>query len=450
MDLGFETIGNATLLIHDRKPLLVTDPWIEGSAYFGSWSLSHVIPPAQRDAIDRCSYVWLSHGHPDHLSFESLELLRDKTLLLPDHYGARIAEGLREAGFKVEVLPDAKWIELSDRCRVMCVSDYNQDSVLMVDIGGTLVVNANDAADRGGGDLLRRTAAQFENSFLLCLTGHGDADMINVHDEAGRRLLPALEDLPPLGPSIDFLLQHFGLKNFVPFSSMHVYQRSDSLWANERTTPLGAHSIDFPKGERGILPAYVSYDVLKGEYTEIRPDAVEAQVLDPSVFGDSWSDELETEDVELLRSYFQRIEHLKTFLGFVRFRVGGREHTIDIAPGRFERGLTFETPRNSLLIAVREEVFDDLLIGNYMKTTLNGSWPVAAPDALYPDFTPYLAKYSDNGRARTAPELGRYFEAYRQRGFVGTGLGPFAQAAARSMEAYLEARAADPTTRAPE
>jgi hypothetical protein len=34
--IGFETIGNATVIVHDDKPLLATDPWFEGSAYFGS------------------------------------------------------------------------------------------------------------------------------------------------------------------------------------------------------------------------------------------------------------------------------------------------------------------------------------------------------------------------------------------------------------------------------
>jgi len=67
VELGFETIGNATLICHDREPVLVTDPWIEGSAYFGSWKLSHRIPEAQFDAIKRIKYAWFSHGHPDHL-----------------------------------------------------------------------------------------------------------------------------------------------------------------------------------------------------------------------------------------------------------------------------------------------------------------------------------------------------------------------------------------------
>jgi hypothetical protein len=32
------------------------------------------------------------------------------------------------------------------------------------------------------------------------------------------------------------------------------------------------------------------------------------------------------------------------------------------------RGITFEAPRHSLLTAVRYEIFDDLLIGNFVKT----------------------------------------------------------------------------------
>src|SRR5205807_1492306 len=66
--------------------------------------------------------------------------------------------------------------------------------------------------------------------------------------------------------------------------------------------------------------------------------------------------------------------------------------------------------------AVKFEVFDDLLIGNFMKTTLHGEW---GPQGLYPDFTPYVAKYADNGRAKTASELRRYYTAYFKRDPAG-------------------------------
>src|SRR6266536_5212780 len=85
MDIGFETIGNATLICHDKGPMLVTDPWITGPAYFGSWTRSHEIPTEQLESIKRCKFVWISHGHPDHLSDDSITLLKEKKFLLPDH-----------------------------------------------------------------------------------------------------------------------------------------------------------------------------------------------------------------------------------------------------------------------------------------------------------------------------------------------------------------------------
>ncbi len=54
MELGFDTIGNATLVVHDDGPLLVTDPWVRGGAYFGSWGLSHEIPAEQLAASREC------------------------------------------------------------------------------------------------------------------------------------------------------------------------------------------------------------------------------------------------------------------------------------------------------------------------------------------------------------------------------------------------------------
>jgi len=64
------------------------------------------------------------------------------------------------------------------------------------------------------------------------------------------------------------------------------------------------------------------------------------------------------------------------------------------------------------MVALKYEIFDDLLIGNFMKTTLHGKWPESK---LYPHFTPYVAKYADNGRAKSMEELEEYFEAYRRR-----------------------------------
>jgi len=439
MDLGFETIGNATLICHDGGPVLATDPWLVGDAYFGSWSLGHEVPEEQRANVAACKFLWISHGHPDHLSIATLETLRGKVILLPDHVGGRIRRDLESMGFTTRVLPDGLWVELSPRLRVCCLSDYNQDAILLIDLGGRLLVDANDASDRGVGDFLQRAIARHRESYLLCLTGYGDADMIHFFDEAGARVLPDAAMKVALGPGIAGLLKHYGIKRFVPFSSMHRYQRADSVWANDYATAVDEHRRDFPQGEGiEILPAFVQLDFAKESVRELRPRELPLVVRKPEEFGDSWSDPLAAEDVAKLRDYFGPIEHLKTFLGALTFRVGGRDVTLDVAPRDHRRSIRFELPRASLMAAVGFRVFDDLLIGNFMKTTLVGDWHARNAAGLYPDFTPFVGKYADNGNSRSPAELRAYFAEYHRRGLMAAGPTSLSQAAFARAQRYLE------------
>lgn len=412
MDLGFETIGNATLICHDRMPILVTDPWIVGSAYFGSWKLSHEVPEEQMKAIEGCEFVWLSHGHPDHMSGPSLELLKDKQILLPNHAGARIAAGLRQAGFKVTILLDRVWTVLSPRIRVLCIADYNQDAILLVDIDGTLVVDVNDASNRGWFNYVKRVIGQYQDSFLLRLFGYGDSDLINYFDEAGCRIIPKAAAKLPVGASIARAAEAYGVRYVIPFSSMHRYQRRDSVWANQYATPLEAYQIGFSGGGRELLPAFVRYDCRKKSFAEIEPKENPDYVVDSQAFGDDWSEPLDGDDRRKLDGYFRSISHLEGKFDFLNFRVGGRDNRIELRKRKLNKGITFETPRHSLMQAVEFEIFDDLLIGNFAKVTLEGNWPAVT---LHPDFTPYVAKYADNGRAKSADELRSYFREYRQR-----------------------------------
>jgi hypothetical protein len=405
MDLGFETIGNATLVAHDGGPVLTTDPWITGGAYFGSWARSHVIPDEQRAAIAACPYVWISHGHPDHLSVESLEQLRNATVLLPNHVGGRIRRDLEELRFRVRVLPDRTWVQLSPRLHVACVADWNQDAILLVSLGDRLIVDLNDAAERGWGPFVRRITRSRRESYLLRLTGSGDADMINVFDEDGRRLPRAVKR--PLGPWIARDAEAYGARFFIPFSSMHRYQRADSVWANAYANTLDDYAVGFASRRAELLPAFVRVDFARDEVTRIDPPPEPDRAIDPRELGDDWDEPLERGDVEALAAYLKPVEHVRKAFGFVTFRVGGKETRIDLDGSHRQRGFTFEVPRHSLMTAVRYRVFDDLLIGNFMKVTLHGG------AELYPDFTPYVGKYADNGGVRTRAELARYFRTYR-------------------------------------
>ena len=120
--LGFETIGNATVTVFDNEPVLTTDPWINGKPYFGSWCHKYKIPNQQLDNIKKSKFIWLSHGHPDHIDPDSLDLFKNKTLLIPDHYGDRIFNDLNKS-FNCIKIKSNQWFEVSKRIRIKSFSD---------------------------------------------------------------------------------------------------------------------------------------------------------------------------------------------------------------------------------------------------------------------------------------------------------------------------------------
>jgi hypothetical protein len=436
--LGFETVGNATVIVYDGSPVLVTDPWVDGSAYFGSWGLSHRVPSAQRDAIGRSKFVWFSHAHPDHINIESLTNLADKQILLADHRGKRIEDDLRGMGFSVRVVPNREWTQLSPRVRIFTMSDENQDSILLIDVGGRLVINLNDASPKLGERVIRPIAREYAHSYLLRLWGYGDADMINIFNEDGERVVPQQSRDPgQLGGWVSADAIRFRARYAVPFSSFHRYQRSDSTWANPFTTPLRDFYSWSDPSKPPILPAFLQVNCETGEHKALDPPVNDDIVRPPEDFGDHWGDPLEEDEQTLLRAYFQRKEALYKRFGFLRLRVGGVETTVDLNPKLRNIGLSFEAPRQSLTAAIRYRVFDDLMIGNFMKTTLHGS------AKLYPGFTPYVAKYGDNGLAESKKQLDQYFHHYRSQDRLGYTL--------QSLEAKTEdlVRRLIPTNSAP-
>jgi len=60
--IGAQTIGNATLVAYDHKPILSTDPWLGSNdfAYFGSWCLSYEIPEKIKKDIFNSEYIFFA------------------------------------------------------------------------------------------------------------------------------------------------------------------------------------------------------------------------------------------------------------------------------------------------------------------------------------------------------------------------------------------------------
>lgn len=408
--IGVSTIGNATMIAYDGEVVLATDPWIgdEDSAYFGSWVLTHAIPKDLRDDIGKAKYIWFSHGHPDHLNPTSVERFRGHTILLPDHVNSRISQGFLADGYDARVLPDRTWVQLSKHVRIQCITTVIQDSILIVDVNGIAFVNLNDAGTRHCTGYVRRMLSGYKKSYLLSLSGYGDADMINFYDESGAFVVPPARNNVRVGEQLTCVADAIGATGVIPFSSHHQYQRTDSVWAQEYITPMFAYQVGLSPRLEFVEP-FSMVDCGTGETHALNPSPHPVTPKAPELFRDNWSDELEHGDFQALTDYFVRKDRVNNYLSFINFRVGGKDNVIKLA-GRKDKGITFSVPRHSLMEAVNNQIFDDLLIGNYMKTTLHNM------RSLYDgDFNFNVAKYGDNGMVESEEDVRRYLAIYRQR-----------------------------------
>ena len=254
----------------------------------------------------------------------------------------------------------------------------------------------------------------------MTLSGYGDTDMINFFDENGIFIKPEAANKSIVGEQLNIVAKLTGAKSVIPFSSFHQYQRTDSIWAQQYTTPIDAYSFGLDNKIEYIAP-FCTIDCNDLSITHYHPSEYRTDVKEPEVFGDNWSDELNVEDKKEIELYFSRKERVQNYFDFVNFRVGGKDFFLKMR-GKPCRGITFSVPRNSLMLAIKYRVFDDLLIGNFMKTTLHNC------KSLYEgpgNFNFNTAKFGDNGLVETKQEINHYLTIYKKRAGIEFLIGAF-------------------------
>jgi Beta-lactamase superfamily domain len=135
-------VGHASILVETRGVRILSDPWWRGPCFGAQW---WAYPPPRSDAIaDGVDYIYVSHGHHDHLHPGTLKTLdRRATCLVSATVG--IASTLRELGFPVIELgnDDVQALAPGVRCRIM--ETHADDTLCVIDDGERVVVNLNDS-----------------------------------------------------------------------------------------------------------------------------------------------------------------------------------------------------------------------------------------------------------------------------------------------------------------
>ena len=403
MSWKLETLGNATLVIHKNgNALLATDPWLVGTAYFGSWSLEEPPTEKQIQKVVSASFIWFSHGHPDHFHPESIDLIsRRAQILVPDHYDNEMERMLISAGFKTCVLPFREWVALGDDARVMCLQNENMDAILAIELGDTLILNMNDSPFCGHGAFLRRLVGKYRTSYLLKLHSW-DADMLNIVNEFDERIIgPPEEYRAGAVRAISRICDYLSPTYFCCSSAQHVYIRSDSKWANDYRTGWSDMATHWCAKSTNLVEPFVRIDLKSGKVIQNHPSRTTDLSHVTSRNGeDNWEERLSECEWSEVESFIGQFNILGQQQDFIAFTVGGETRKFflspraNLVPERRHKGIIFGVPRHSLLVTVRYGYFDDLLIGNFMRTQLINM-------TLYPHFSRTIAKLGGNAKVFT-------------------------------------------------
>jgi len=419
MDLKFETLGNATLQIfEDGQPLLATDPWLTGKCYYDSWALDHPLSETQIRNVLSSQYIWISHGHQDHLHQQSIAMFpKGIKFLIPDHYDRTIYRFFKTHEFDIQIMEYRKWIDLSPSVRCVCLDNENQDAILVIEAGDALIVNLNDSPLCGEAPFLKRIIRRHKHSqsYLLALCAV-DADMINIVDRNGRRIAdPPDQRKPGAIWHTARLANRLGVGNFCCSSSQHLYARADSGWANDYRITWEDMRQHWSRPNVRLIEPFVTVNLRDGSYSRNHPSQKSDRSQIASGTGeDDWAARLTEEDWLRVRSFVQQFETLRRHIDFLDFTVGGERRRIFVArsPVRKHdsalRGFHFRVPRQSLMETIKWGYFDDLLIANFMRTELINA-------KLYPHFTPTIAKLGGSARVFTMSEKRHYQWRYLAR-----------------------------------
>jgi len=402
--------------------VLATDPWLVGTCYFGSWALDHALTPEQIANAVNSDYIWISHGHPDHMHHESLDLMpAGKKFLLPDHYDPEIKNFLTDKGFQVTVLKYREWFRVSPTVEVLCIDNINQDAILVIRLGDALLINLNDSPTGGELGFLSKLVRSHPNdkTYVAALCSI-DADMFNYVDEAGKSIVgPPDERKPGAIWAVARTAETLGVKNFCCSSSQHIYVRADSIWANDYRISWADMQRHWSRPSVRLIEPFVTVDAASGIVTANHSDhsgGDRSQIRDDTG-DDDWSATLTEIEWQGVESFFRRFDLVRDYVDFVEVTIGGETRHYDLNPPAKTpakpRGIRFYAPKQSFLETIKWGFFDDLLIGNFMKVHLTNL-------SLYPRFTPLVAKLGGNAKVYTKSDYARFRWRYFRRNPVGT------------------------------
>ncbi|UPT65784.1 MAG: MBL fold metallo-hydrolase [Sphingobacteriales bacterium JAD_PAG50586_3] len=146
--MEIEFVNHSSYIVSANNIKLITDPWIDGYAFYNGWAL---ITPTKFRYTDfkSITHIWFSHEHPDHFSPPNinsipLEYRQNITVLYQYTKDKKVVDFCRNAGFKQVIELKANWYELAPGFSLYNKPHTDGDSWLALKVNGKTILNVND------------------------------------------------------------------------------------------------------------------------------------------------------------------------------------------------------------------------------------------------------------------------------------------------------------------
>lgn len=155
-EIEVEFLGHASALIRCGKTVIVTDPWLTGTAFLGGWQRKYNPPAGWEEMLRNADLIYVSHAHSDHLSAETLYEAGNTTIVVPDFPKRSAEKAAKELHIEcINPVGLGEWRTLGD-CRLKIIKDNcpgHEDSGLIVEYKGKYLINTVDCSMPNGMDL---------------------------------------------------------------------------------------------------------------------------------------------------------------------------------------------------------------------------------------------------------------------------------------------------------
>lgn len=380
MDYRLKTLGHATLLLYENgKPLIATDPWLIGSAYWRSWWLEKYPTDEEFNEVKQVEHLYLTHSHPDHFHYPTIRKIGKKSTLHPRFPRYDVTEFMESEGFPVKILEPWQWYKLGNKVTIASIPVPIDDSILIIDTPNAYIANLNDSVPRM--NLLKqiRRAMFTEDKPVIMLKSYSPASIAAaIYRKGIHTQMKTKKDYTEVAMK---LADNLGAQYFVPFASQAFFSREDSKWANDyKVTYENLKEFWTNKNVRLCEPFVdINLDTLEisSDYANVNRNLDNVQ---KKKIADREEEEKEfrlpDDFTEKLQKYMSEIYFLRTIfrrgIGW-RLTTGGREFFYKTKTGKIEEkipedyDIIISLPDQVLYESLQNNILTDLGITMFIK-----------------------------------------------------------------------------------